>query len=602
MSHAKKAVRDLYLIEDVGSLPWLSAWLLWGWWRRATIRYAKGQSRLIRWWRQRCPEGVFEEFVSDDIQTYAGHLDWYDAVERQAHAIERSVACRCLQRFLPHPQMGRTLRRALRIDGLEAWLLSLDVERKLSAGMPVKFFPARKHAFLVERCPTAWQAVPWSYRLCLTASGWFRDGLLPLALAFGRVIRMVQTRGVSGSPPRIRTWGVAQKIGPLSTSRAAVHELLFAEGLLHPSRILHVADSREVPPEVQAHFQALGSPVVCMEQLRVPLAYFLKRVCRDFLMGLVVPCGIAALWSRRERDLFRSAVRMSWQIISCEVFAQHHRSRLYVSWDTYDVLFSIRTMVWERTGTRCVGYLHASPSDPLVYYHGLYAHVLLVAGPRIREMFGEALSAVGRVLTIGHPSTEFALEAARAPSHSEHRVAAFDTTFCPIFGLTTEVFRAFYQGLLRLAEAYPQVTIVLKRKYPVHEDPNPAYAEWAPCLERHLRIRVAYDENTYTLLAHADSVVAVANSTVNIEALACRRPTVAFDTRPNYADNPLWRYDPFLVCHTAEELIDRYRCIVAGAYPAGLMDAVVRRESMWYEERPLSRLRQLLLEEAGVGA
>lgn len=595
--------RPLYVVEYVGRDPMLVMWLACAFLQRAKVVYAAGQSRLVRWWRQRYPDGAFEAFISEDLQKCEGHLKWYEAVERRAQGIERSIAARRLQRLLPHPQMDRTLRRALRIDGFEAWLLSLDVERQLSAGASVKFFPTRRRAFLEDSRPAAWRAVPWSYRVSLTVAQWFRDGVLPLALAFGRVIRMVQTRGVSGRRPRTRAWGIAQKIDrALPTTRVADHELIFADGLLHPSRILHVADSREVPPDVRAYFQALGSSVVCMERLRVPLAYVLKRVCRDFLMGMVVPCGIAAMWSRRERDLFRPAVRIGWQIISCEIFAQHHRPRLYVSWDTYDVLFSVRTMVWERTGTRCVGYIHASPSEPLIYYHGLYAHVLLVAGPRIREMFGETLSAVGRVLPVGHLQTEFALGTARAPSHSEHRVAAFDTSFSPIFGLTAEVFRTFYQGLVRLAEAYPQVTIVLKRKNPVHEDPNPAYAELAPLLERHPRIRVAYEENTYTLLAHADSVVVVAGSTVSIEALACRRPAVAFDPRPNYADNPLCRYDPFLVCHTAEDLIDRYRRIVAGAYPVGLMETVVRRESMWYEERPLSRLRQFLLEEAGAGA
>jgi len=596
-------IRPLYVVEYVGWNPTLLMWLTCASLQRAKVVYAAGQSRLVRWWRQRYPDGAFEEFISEDLQKREGHVEWYKVVERRAQEIGRSVAARRLQRLLPHPQMDRTLRRALRIDGFEAWLLSLDVERRRSAGASVKFFPARRRAFLEDSRPAAWRAVPWSYRVSLTVTQWFRDGALPLALAFGRVIRMVKTRGVISRPPRIRAWGIAQKIGRvLPTTFVADHELIFADGMLHPSRILHLADSREVLPEVRAYFQTRGSPLVCVERLRVPLAYVLKRVCRDFLFGMVVPCGIAAMRFRRERDLFRVAVRIGWQIISCEIFAQHHRPRVYVSWDTYDVLFSVRTMVWERTGTRCVGYIHASPTVPLIYYHGLYAHVLLVAGPRIREMFGDMLSAVGRVLPVGHLHTELALGTVPAPSRAEHRVAAFDSSFSPIFGLTTGVFRAFYLGLVRLAEAYPQVTIVLKRKNPPREDPNPAYTELEVLLERHPRLRVVYEAHTYTLLAQADSVVALAASTVGIEALACRRPAVAFDPRPNYADNPLWRYDPFLVCHTAEDLIDRYRRILAGAYPAGLMEAVVRQESAFYEERPLSRLRQVLLEEAGAGA
>lgn len=591
--------RALYVIQWLGRDPLMWWWMCHAWARGATVAYATGHPGVIAWWKRHAPPGRLTEFVSECFRTAEPHLTLYELTETQAEQIGRSQAAQGLGRLFPHPQMGRTLRRFLRQAMFNQWLVSWDVERLIARGDTVRFFPRRNDPWINRQCQRAWGAVPRGYRIALGAKGWLGGVVLPIAIAMGLVARVLWRRQVCGRPPVAQRWKIAQKIQPsLPTTRVPDNELLYADGDLDPRRILHVVDGRDVTPESLAYFQALGSRVVCPERLSMPLRYFLTRACWGFFMALVVPCGLAALVSRAQRGLSMAAVRLGWYVMVCEVFAMHHQPQVYFGFDAYDVLFNIRTMVWERSGTRCVGITDGPPEAPMSCFHGLYAHVLLLPGEGMRRMFGRTLEAVGRVVSVGHVHTELALGQAPAPGRSGHVVVAFDSSFCPIWGLSMQVFRDFYAGLLELVDAYPAITLHLKRKYLHREEPNPAYAEVEEAFERHPRIAVFYGDNAYHLLAEADSVVAIAGTTMAVQALACRKPTVVFDTRSMHANNRLRRYHPFLVCHATDELLERYARVLAGRYPVELMEAVVSAESKFYDERPLSFVRKLLLSEA----
>lgn len=587
--------RTLYVVQWLGRDPLMWWWMCHAWARGATVAYATGHPGVIAWWKRHAPPGRLTEFVSEGFRTAEPHLTLYELTEAQAEQIGRSQAAQGLGRLFPHPQMGRTLRRFLRQAMFNQWLVSWDVERLIARGDTVRFFPRRNDPWVNRQCPRAWGAVPRAYRIALGAKGWLGGTVLPMAIAVGLLLRVLWRRQLSGRPPVAQRWNIAQKIQPsLPTSRVPDHDLLYADGDLAPHRILHVVDGRHVTRESQVYFQALGSTVVCVDRLRIPVRYFLTRACRDFLLKMVVPSGMAAFVSRTQRELFMAAVRLGWHVITYEVFATYYQPRVLFSWDTPDAMGNVRAMVLEGSGTRCVGIADGPVEMPVSFYHGLYAHVLLVPSERMRGMFGRTLEGVDRIVPVGHVRTELALGVTPPPQRVGHVVVAFDTSFCPLWGLPDQVFRDFYRGLLELVEAYPALTLYLKRKYTRRDELNPAYAAVEAEFERHPRITVHAEHSTYRLLAEADSVVAIGGTTMAVEALACRKQTVIFDTRPQYTDNPMRGYHPFLVCHTTEELLGRYARILAGQYPAELIEAVVRAESKFYDERPLSSLRELL--------
>lgn len=587
-------------MEHVGLDPVLFLWLILGRARGARVMYASGHSGLVGWWQRRYPQGYFDEIVCESFQTGEAPLRLYDLMEKNAGTWEHSYVTRALLQFFPHPQIARTLRRLLMQYIFSAWALGLEVERLRDRDERVRFFPACWRALVRDHGRQAWGCVPRGYAGYLFARRWVDQVLFPFLAAIRNVLMAVRGRGLSLVGPTACTWAIAQKMDANSLkTRMANHELIYGEGELRPGRILHLIDERDADPESMARLQAEGGAPVCVGLLKMPLGYFLTRVVWAYLLRFALPCSLAAGASPQGKELFRAAIRIGWQVVNFEVLAMHHRPRVYFGWDTYSVDCSVRTMVLEQIGTRCIGYIHGSPPAPQPDYFDVYVHVLLVAGRRLLRAFGRTLDMAGRIEVIGHMHTELVLGRGNKPRRPKHFTVAFDTSYSPKWGGSRSVLRAFYDGLIGLVDKYPDLELVLKRKYDTAGQFNPAYAEVQSVLEAHPRITVQCEQDTYSLIDQADSVIAVTVSTTGVEALACRKPTLFFDPRPNYEHNPYRQYHPFLVCHTAEELHERYNQILAGDYPPDIFESVVSQESRFYEERSLSLVQSLLLAEAG---
>lgn len=79
-------------------------------------------------------------------------------------------------------------------------------------------------------------------------------------------------------------------------------------------------------------------------------------------------------------------------------------------------------------------------------------------------------------------------------------------------------------------------------------------------------------------------------------------PALFFDPRPDCHVNPAWKYGPPLLCHTREELAQRFADLRDGKHlePAE-WERIVRAEAGFAEDRPLTAVRHLLVSEGGLG-
>lgn len=595
--------RDMCVVEWLGWQPLLWWWLAQARWRGATVRYLDGHPAAIRWWQRRFPDGAVAQLTGGAAYyDWDGHLGLYERLERQAADLAADPVSRRLERFFPHPQTGRTLRRSLEVHSVTQWTTLHDLAAALERGAAIRWFPAREHRLLDGACPLVWATTPRVYRMALRFLQAVHGLVWPMLAALGRAARVVKTRGLARRLPSPTPWGVAQKVMEvLPQGRVPPQELLFGTGHLAPERILHLMeDAKPISDGTAAYFQQRKSAIIRTEGLPMPLGYWLRRVWGDFFFRLACPAFWHALWSRQSRELFWPAVRLGWQVVSCEIVMQHHRPRVYLAYDTYDVFCNVRTMVWEHAGVRCVGYLHGTPTAPLAIHHGLYVHTLLVAGSRIREMFGRTFDAVGQAVVVGQPHLDLAATAAPARRQPGHMVAAFDTSFHAPSGHDAAALEEFYLALLELLEAYPSLRLVLKRKYAAEVESNPGFDAVAAQFQRHPRVEVVSRErHTHELLAEASSVVAITISTTGIEALARGTPAFFFDPRPNMSSFYQQRY-PFLVCRTRQELIARYGALLSGAYPRELMERVVEQESLRASEHPLTWYQRAVLAAGGL--
>lgn len=409
--------------------------------------------------------------------------------------------------------------------------------------------------------------------------------------------------GLASTLPPPREWTIAQIVyGDLSTAGRLNDSLFYGPGALAPERILHILQNAPSKAYVE-YARARSLAIVYPRDLRPTCAFVAHRLILGYL-----PFALRGLWElfrdRASIDLVRATLRLGVWTMETEVLAMHHRSRVCVGWDTYSAFADVRAMVWDRLGRRYVGYMHATTPIPVYMYHDSYMPVLLCPGRAIADMYGETLKHVPEVIPVGLMTAELTLDRAegakaiRSASPGAHIVAAFDSSYSPFWGLTVEVYEEFFRSLVALADGHPDVMIYLRRKY---DERNPGYEHCARRIESHPRIRVLYDEDSYRLLAAADSVIAIGVSTIGWEALACRKPTFFLDPRREFRSHRARRYAPALVCHTAEELLERFAALLGGHYMDGeAWDRICAYETGAAADRPLAAAKAVLLREAGL--
>lgn len=603
--------------EQTGSLPaveifeTLSRWGLSRLWayvallRGRSLVYAQADSTVAEQFQRRFGRSRCEAILSPFLLTQTGHDQTYAIIESMKENLERNLAFRLLARFLPHQKMSLTVRKALVAEGFHHVVLALEVQRLLEQGHSVRFYPARRRPFIEKEFSQANAAVPRLYHVWISLKAFLLRLMLPLWAGLKAIYEVLRDRGIIVRSLRAVEWGIAQLTEPtLSKTRAIDHELIYGCGDLQPQRILHVIDGTDISEDLRAHFEGRGIPFVLSRALPVPLRYFFSRILWDHLVLFALPCAALAIVYRLDVAVLRSLLSTALGVLRCEILCQHHRPRIFFTWDTYGFFANVRTMVFDRHGLKSIGYIHGAPAFAYYYYHYTYMHVLVCMGQSIGDMVMQKGVRCDRMIAIGHIQTQYTWEEIKTSGKrsdvrartDRHVLVAFDTTLTRYWGITDEVLAVFYSGLLTLVERFSQIHLCLKRK---NLEEIPAFQRLEQAFRQHPRVTICYDVLSYRLMAQADSVVAIAASTAGIEALSCRIPTIFFDPRPNgYGVNPYRRYSRFLCCSTPEELIERYVNLLNGSYPpAEVWDDLVQHESKYFESEPLTALRALLLSE-----
>lgn len=597
--------RKLWLFEHIGMDPLSNLFVLLALVTGGVIRYAGIHPRALSLWRRWAPAARLDEIYSPFTLEAATHLRIYDLVEERTAEIERAVTFRRLRRFFEHPKLAIIVRKALVADGFGALMLCLETEHRLNAGESVSLLPHGFRPYVMDRYPAARRRIPPLWRMKMWTGSWI-DRLLRPACFGVRTLWVMARNGVKRRLGEPRKWKICQIVtGDLSTRGRIVDGLLYDGDGFAPEQILHWV--RDKPSREYLDYARTRSiPVVWPGALQSTPGFIFRRVLRGYVLQVLTGAIVDCVVNRVAQDLEKVIVRMGFDILESERFALHHQPRVCFAWDAYWARADVRSIVLEQFGGRYVGYMHGSPWLPLNVYHNTCVPVLLCAGAGIRDMFGKTLRHVEEVIPVGLMPTELTLDPAldpqglRSQAKGQHIVAVFDSSFSPFWGLTREVFEIFYRGILAIVQKWPGVTVYLKRKYGPGE--NPVYDSLAAEMEGQSRLHVTYDENTYRLLAGADSVVVITSSTVGWEALACRKPAFFFDPRPQYQGNPAWKYGPPLVCHTERQLLDGFGEMLDGRYmDQKKWDRIVDYEARFADERPLTRARRVLLREAEVG-
>lgn len=583
--------------------------LLWAWLTGGTVLYGNTTRQMKARWCGRFIKERFAEISSRFTIEPNTHLKIYELVENRTQEIESLSLFKALCRFFPHSKLGVAVRRALIFDGFMQVMLSMEVEQVVAQGRQVKFAPRTLRPFLLRQFPSASKAIPLPWLALLYMKAFFDRLFLPLYYV-GGCSWLLLRNGLCKRLPDPQKWAICQRIdGFMMASRIRDNELIYNGGALAPEKVLHWLED-EPTPGFWEYVQKKQLSVVQPRNLSITWGFVWRRLVLGYFPLLVGNAIVDGTIHKASIDVVKAILHIGWHILEAERFALHYRPHVYFGWDAYMLQANVRAMVWEQYGGHSVLYIHGAPWVPLYMYQNVYAHVLLCSGARVRDMFGKTLQHVQRVVPVGLMNTELALEADsgimafRSASSGSHIVVAFDSTYSPFWGLTEDVFRVFYRGLLDLVEKWPQVTLLLKRKNQeddVGYDRNPAYEAVAVEFGHHPRIRVVYDESTYSLLSTSDSAIAITSSTTGSEALVCRKPVLFFDPREQYRNHPFWEFAPSLVCHTVEELLERFGQILEGQYlDEKTWDRIVEYEARYAEERPLTAVRNLLLQEAGV--
>lgn len=569
------------------------------WLSGGSVRYARGNGEVVRRWRRRLGADRLAELSNRWSTDPDVHLALYRVIEERAEAIERLPGVRALGRFVGDSTVGPVVRKALIADAFVETVLRREARARHADGDAVRLLPLRWRPLLDVGQPVAAQTIPTLWRVGLRV----RAAIDRIGLA-GRFVAaatwLMLHRGLQHRLPAPREWPVAQvATGDTSGGGRIQDALIYGDGSLHPTRILHIVNE---PPSAafSAHARAAGVTVVYPRALAADFALAWHRLVRGYLARLVP----AALMTGPGAPIVEAVLHLGFYALEAELLARHHRWRVCFGWDAYSVRADVRAAVWQRLGRKYVGYIHGFLGSPFYAFHNTTLPVLLSPGRGIIDRLGETVRHVGRTVSIGYMKTERVTDLReagrrlRAELPTGRVIAAFDSTFAPFWGFNEALYGSFYAALLALVDADPELTVVLKVKYV--DEPNPAL-DAAAWLRSHPRVRVSAKIDAYELLAAADAVVAITTSTVGWEALSCRIPTFFFDPRDWREHNPVARYGRPLLCTNTDELVRAVGDARCGRY---LDDAawqrIVTYEAGFADEKPLTRVRALLLDEAGV--
>lgn len=602
MSRTHRERSEIWLFETI-TLRHV-AWVWWGLSYGHCLRYLSMHRSMAAFWKRAISAGRLQLLVTPAMWSPDTHARLPGLIEDHAARLEPTGCYQWLKRFFPGPGLRVFLRKSLSSRAFNVLVLCVEAERLRRLGEVVRVFPARDVPAVVQHVPRGAWSVPRTYRLLLTLQARCSPWMSVLRLLGVWIVRLIRS-GCCWRKPQPQPWGISQKTDSAPTlTRTVDHALLYAQGPFAPQEILHIIDDTALWPGWPQHAGEARIPYVVSERIPMPISYAISRLLGVWMMQFLIPFAWRAIAYREAKDLSDLVFWLGRYGVVNEVLLLHHRPRVYVTWDIYSIANNVRTMVFERHGIRCAGYLHGDLFYPHYRFQHPYVHLLFSPGPRYRTMFASTWEGVGRTVVTGHLRIQKVLEHLERPPDQQahpiqkprgHLVVAYDTSYAPEVGYADDVFDAFLRSLLMLVDAYPSVTVFLKRKY---RQTIPSFERLKTRLLTHPRVHVLYEVDSYYLLSLADSVVVLGSSTIGIEALSCHKPVLYFDPRSN-GEGILYRtHDPSLVCDSAEALRDRYAGMLAGDYISeATWDRIVAENGRYMEARPLSIIREELARE-----
>lgn len=592
----------MWLIEYIGLDPFTSIAILWAIWRGGVVRFSAGNSRALSFWRHHLSPERFDEFESRFAIDAESHWQIFRAVESRTEEIRKSPLFHSLRSFFPEPNLDIVVRKGLIAEGFMELVFRRDTEMFQKEGRPIYFLPRERRPFLEALYPAAQSSVPWGWGGANFIKGFVSRGFLPVYFGVGGIWKLVRN-GIAFRLPPPRKWNIASIMrAQFTPASLAFDEIIYGEGDLAPQNILHILQFRATP-DYEKYFEDKGITYVFPADLATPIGFLFRRGLRDFVGSLVLRAFVPG----KSSDFTRLILRMGLQILETELLTHYHQSKICFGYDCYWVKADLRALIWGRNGGRYIGHMFGMTWLPAYPYQNTVIPFFLCAGQGSVDRYGDTLKHVERVVPAGIVPLDLVSDKSveqenlRQLGKGNHLIGAFDSTYSPLWGLTHEVFETFYDGLLRLAESFPQITILLKRKYHTSSLRNPGFDRLAKKLSDHPRIVILYDETAYSVLAAVDSVIAITSSTTGWEGLCCRKPTLFFDPRPSAHIHPALRHSSFLVCRTYAALRDRFSDILKGEYlDQNLWNKAVSYEATYFvDEKPAEKLRHFLIEQVG---
>lgn len=590
----------LWLFEYVGFDPFTFITILWAVWSGGVVRYASGHPRALAFWRHRFSAERFDEFESLFAIDAESHWQIFRAVEGRTEEIRRSSLFRALLSFFPDPKLDVIVRKGVIAESFMELVLRRDTELLQAEGRPVYLLLRERRPFLKTLYPSAQASIPWGWRVASKIKEWISIGFLPVYFGAGGLWKFIRN-GIALHLPPPRQWNIASIMrAEFTPAGRAFDELIYGEGDLAPENILHILKYRATPA-YKKYFEDKNIPHVFPADLAPPMGFLFRRVFVDYVISLVCRTFIPG----KSMDIRRLIFRMGLEILETELLTHYHQSKICFGYDCYCVKADLRSLIWARAGGRYIGHMFAMTWLPAYLYQNTVIPYFLCAGQGSIDMYGETLKHVSNVIPSGLlpvdlvSSNSVGSKRIRQLGKGNHVVAAFDSTYSPLWGLTQEVFESFYGGLLRLAESFPQITILLKRKYHPSALRNPGFDRLVKDLSSHPRIVILYEETAYDVLAAVDSVIAITSSTTGWEGLCCRKPSVFFDPRPAAHTHPALKHSSILVCRTYSDLKDRVAKILNGEFlDRDLWDKIVTYEATYFaDKKPAEHLRHFLKDQ-----
>ena len=421
----------------------------------------------------------------------------------------------------------------------------------------------------------------------LTSKNMFLEGLKGAVLPFlsytYTFFKALFIRRIGRASERVHKIGMPIAHG-FSTAMPWSDAFILDMDIVKKNEILFIKESWDGGKDVKGKVEEAGATYTEADKTKVCPDHFFKRILCEYGKFCMDSFFLFLKSPRKRSGIMDCVIAAAMGLVWDEAFFSNYRIKIYVVRDEYSPRSITKTIALHKYGGKTVGFMHSDYNHPyispgLATY--LYLDYYCVYGDAYKDAYSKYWDGVGKVATIGILRNDklyrlFRSQQKDAFSEKVSRLRR-DRFLIAVFAGTLrkgakeeargKFLVSFYKGIIRLAEAYPNVFIVIKRK---SEDDVLSDPEVGPGLKKLLKsgsILFAPTEATYELIKLSDFIIGWRNTAVCLEAICAGKEAVFYNPMHDYVDpsyNFYRDYDKSFMAVNEEELMD-----IAGKYIKG---------------------------------